>query len=212
MSKTDDLNRFQELIRQLRQGDQQAAFELVKSYESVIRVAVRARLHDPVYNRIFDSMDICQSVMASFFPRAMLGQYDFEEPQQLVALLITMAKSKVSNQIRHYRTQRRNVKRDLSQNDTGAEELTGIQPTPSKVIHAKELMDQIRQRLSKEEQQIVDLRQQGCQWNEVAERMGGTGDARRKQFQRMMKQLTRDLRLDDDLDLLLNEENPNECA
>lgn len=209
---TEEHSGFLELIRRLRQGDQQAAFELVKSYESVIRVAVRARLHDPVYNRIFDSMDICQSVMASFFPRAMLGQYDFEEPQQLVALLITMAKSKVSNQIRHYRTQRRNVKRDLSQNDTGAEELTGLQPTPSKVIHAKELMDQIRQRLSKEEQQIVDLRQQGCQWNEVAERMGGTGDARRKQFQRVMKQLTRDLKLDDDLDPLLNEENPNECA
>lgn len=203
---------FLELIRRLRQGDQQAAFELVKSYESVIRVAVRARLHDPVYNRIFDSMDICQSVMASFFPRAMLGQYDFEEPRQLVALLITMAKSKVSNQIRYYRTQRRNVKRDQSQNDTGAEELTGGQPTPSKVILAKELMEQIRQRLSKEEQQIVELRQQGCQWNEVAERMGGTGDARRKQFQRSLKQLTRDLKLDDDLDLLQNEENPDECA
>lgn len=209
---TEEHSGFLELIRRLRQGDQQAAFELVKSYESVIRVAVRARLHDPVYNRIFDSMDICQSVMASFFPRAMLGQYDFEEPQQLVALLITMAKCKVSNQIRHYRTQRRNVKRDLSQNDTGAEELTGDQPTPSKVIHAKELMDQIRQRLSKEEQQIVELRQQGFQWNEVAERMGGTGDARRKQFQRMMKQLTRDLKLDDDHDPLLNEENPDECA
>jgi RNA polymerase sigma factor (sigma-70 family) len=203
---TEEHSGFLELIRRLRQGDQQAAFELVKSYESVIRVAVRARLHDPVYNRIFDSMDICQSVMASFFPRAMLGQYDFEEPQQLVALLITMAKSKVSNQIRHYRTQRRNVKRDLSQNDTGAEELTGEQPTPSKVIHANELMDQIRQRLTKEEQEIVDLRREGYQWNEVAERLGGTGDARRKQFQRMMKQLARDLKLDVEQEPLTNEE------
>jgi RNA polymerase sigma factor (sigma-70 family) len=209
---TEEQTGFLGLIQRIREGDQQAAFELVKSYESVIRVAVRARLYDPVYNRVFDSMDICQSVMASFFPRAMLGQYDFEEPRQLVALLITMAKSKVSNQIRHYRSQRRNVKRDLSQNETGAEELTGSQPTPSKVIHAKELMDQIRQRLSKEEQHIVELRQLGCQWNEVAERMGGTGDARRKQFQRMMKQLTLDLKLDDDLDPLLNEENPDECA
>lgn len=202
----DDRMNFVKLIQRLRQGDQQAAFELVKSYESVIRVAVRAKLHDPVYNRIFDSMDICQSVMASFFPRAMLGQYDFEEPRQLVALLITMAKSKVSNQIRHYRTQRRNVKRDQSQNDTSAEELTGNQPTPSKVILAKELMEQIRQRLSKEEQQLVELRQQGCQWHEVAERMGGTGDARRKQFQRMMRQLTLDLKLDDHDPLMKEEE------
>lgn len=194
----NDHANFVQLIQCLRQGDERAAYELVKSYESVIRVAIRARLRDPVYNRMFDSMDICQSVMASFFPRAVLGQYDFDEPKQLVALLITVAKSKVSNQIRHFRSQRRDVKRDRSQNDPLAEELTGNQPAPSKIMQARELMELIRARLSMEEQRIVELRQKGYHWNEVAEHLGGTAEGRRKQFQRMMQQLTKDLNLDDD--------------
>lgn len=42
------------------------------------------QVRDPVYNRSFDSMDICQSVMASFFLRAVLGHYHINDSKQLV--------------------------------------------------------------------------------------------------------------------------------
>jgi RNA polymerase sigma-70 factor (ECF subfamily) len=48
---------------------------------------------------VFDSMDICQSVLASFFVRAAAGQYDLQEPGQLIALLFRMARHKLAHQV-----------------------------------------------------------------------------------------------------------------
>src|ERR1700746_726766 len=91
---------FADLLVRVRRGDPDAAFELVRKYESAIRVAVRTRLSDPALRRQFDSMDVCQSVLASFFVRASAGQYDLQEPRQLVALLTRMAQNKLAMRAR----------------------------------------------------------------------------------------------------------------
>src|SRR5882672_7102445 len=87
---------FADLLKRVRGGDSDAASELVRIYESAIRVAVRTRLSDPELRRQFDSMDVCQSVLASFFLRAAAGQYDLHDPEQLVALLTQMARNKLA--------------------------------------------------------------------------------------------------------------------
>ena len=58
-----------DFVLRVRQGDEQAAEELVRRYEAEIRLEVRGwlRLRNPGLRRVFDSMDICQSVLASFF-------------------------------------------------------------------------------------------------------------------------------------------------
>src|SRR5271166_1706119 len=95
---------FPDFIRRIRAGDNQAARELVERYEPVIRCEVRLRLRDPrLYSR-FDWTDICQSVMASFFVRVAVGQYELEGPEQLVRILVSMARNKVAEAARrHYR-------------------------------------------------------------------------------------------------------------
>ena len=87
-------NTFTDFIRRVRAGDAQAAAELVRRYEPLIRREVRLRLEDRRLARAFDSMDVCQSVLASFFVRTAAGQYDLEEPGQLVKLLARMARNK----------------------------------------------------------------------------------------------------------------------
>jgi hypothetical protein len=59
-----------DLVRRVRTGDAEASAELVRRYEPAIRITVRARLTDPGLRGLFDSMDICQSVLANFFMRA----------------------------------------------------------------------------------------------------------------------------------------------
>ena len=98
---------FADLLERVRRGDPDAAFDLVRKYESAIRVAVRTRLSDPKLRRQFDSMDVCQSVLASFFLRAAAGQYDLRDPAQLVALLTKMAHNKFAMRARHEYRQRR---------------------------------------------------------------------------------------------------------
>src|SRR6266404_599838 len=91
---------FRDLLERVRASDQDAARELVQRYEPAIRRAVRFRLSDPRLGRLFDSMDICQSVLASFFVRAAGGQYDLQQPEQLLKLLVTMARNKLARQAR----------------------------------------------------------------------------------------------------------------
>ena len=42
---------------------------------------MRIHLRDVRLRRVLDSTDICQSVLASFFVRAALGQYDLDTPE-----------------------------------------------------------------------------------------------------------------------------------
>jgi RNA polymerase sigma-70 factor (ECF subfamily) len=58
---------FDDFMRRVRSGDEQAAAELVRQFEPLIRREVRYQLRDRRLYRLFDSMDICQSVLASFF-------------------------------------------------------------------------------------------------------------------------------------------------
>jgi hypothetical protein len=94
---------FHDLVRRVRSGDEAAAAELVRHYGETLCRAVRARLTDANLRRLLDSMDICQSVLASFFVRAAAGQYDLDSPGQLVWLLAVMARHKLLRQVERLR-------------------------------------------------------------------------------------------------------------
>src|SRR5215469_3321352 len=151
---------FADFIRRIRAGDDRAAQELVERYEPVIRREVRLRLKDPRLNRRFDWTDVCQSVMASFFVRAASGQYDLEEPGQLLKLLVAMTRNKVANQARLHRAGRRDYRRLESQDPADLEVWAIRQPSPSRVVAGRELLEEFRRRLSEEERALVDLRAQ----------------------------------------------------
>jgi RNA polymerase sigma factor (sigma-70 family) len=186
---------FEELIRRVSSGDEQAAARLVRDFESVVRRVVRARLRDDRARREFDSMDICQSVLATFFVRAATGQYDLKEPDDLVKLLLTMTRNKVAEKMRRQHRLRRDSRRTVG----GVEELAlaGRDPTPSSVVAGKELLEQARQRLSRDERQLVELRGQGLSWEEVAVSLGGTAGARRNQLARALDRVVQELQLDE---------------
>src|SRR5207248_3750064 len=90
---------FAALIARVRAGGKAAAAELVRQYEGEIRRIIRLRLGGPLA-RALDSMDICQSVLGNFFVRAAAGQFDIDEPQQLLKLLVTMARNRLRDHAR----------------------------------------------------------------------------------------------------------------
>src|SRR5580704_16634372 len=123
------VNDLAELLARVRQGDEDAARLLVQRYESAIRVAVRTNLSDPRLRRQFDSLDVCQSVLASFFFHLTSGAYDLSVPAQLSALLAKMAQNKVRMRAREQFRQRRDVRR-LSQVDPENAKIPGFQAGP----------------------------------------------------------------------------------
>ncbi len=193
MSQDD---RFADFIRRIRAGDHTAAEELVRLYEPVVRRVIRHNMSDPRMTRMFDSVDICQSIWTSFFVRVSAGQFDLESPGQLTNLLMAMAKNKLAFQSRRNRFQKRDVRRI---DPTGAplETISDQQPTPSECVSAKELFSKMQSSLTDEERQISELRRAGLAWEAIATTLGGTAQARRMQLDRAADRVTRQLGLGD---------------
>ena len=190
---------FAEYLRRLRAGDEQAAVDLVRHYEPLIRRQIRVRLSDPGLSRVMDSADICQSVLGSFFVRAASGQFDLESPEQLLKLLSTMARNKLAGAARRHRAQRRDGGRIEA---LAVEEfnLPGREATPSRVFAGREMLATVRELLTDEECRLADLRGQGHNWPHIAMEVGGTPDGRRIQLTRALDRVTRQLGLDEDED------------
>ncbi len=184
---------FPDFIRRIRAGDDQAARELVDRYEPVIRCQVRLRLRDPrLYSR-FDWTDICQSVLGSFFVRAAAGQYDLEQPDELLRLLVVMTRNKLANQTRRHRAEMRDCRRLAACDPADLAGRTGA-PSPSRLVAGRELLALVNRRLSEEERLVADLRADGCEWTEIAARLGGTAEARRKQLARAVDRARQQLK------------------
>ncbi|HEY2148493.1 MAG TPA: ECF-type sigma factor [Pirellulales bacterium] len=180
MTHNDD---FSELIGRVCRGDADAACVLVRRYESAIRVAVRTRLSDPALRRQLDSMDVCQSVLASFFIRAATGAYDLDEPRQLVALLTKMAQNKVAMHARSQYRERRDIRR--SRGSVGeSENFVSPAPGPFRHVEGKELLNRALEMMSTETRGIAERRMRGESWSDIASDIGGTPDAKRKQYER----------------------------
>ena len=203
MSTSNDLessefpspSEFVDLIQRVRTGDSEAATEVVRRFEPQIRLKIRAwmRLRGPEYRRVFDSMDVCQPVLANFFARASAGQFDLDKPDQLLGLLLTMARNELNQQARWHRAQRRDIRRDreFSVQTEGLGPL--INQTPSRHAAGAELLREFQGRLSEEERRIAELRAHGSDWAAVAAEVGGTPEGRRKQLARALDRVAQEL-------------------
>src|SRR5687767_7168355 len=185
---------FNDLIGRVRAGDEQAAALVVRRDERGIRREARFLLRAPFLRRSFDSMDICQSVMGSFFLRAALGEYSLDRPEDLVRLLISMTRNKVVDATRRQRAQRRDHRRATS---LDAVDVASPTPGPSVVAEGRELLAEFRNRLTADERRLADMRAHGREWADIAKEVGGTADGRRKQLTRAIARVARDLGLEE---------------
>lgn len=185
---------FAATIERIRCGDSEAAEQLLREYEPLVRRQVRMRLSDTRLSRLYDSMDYSQSVFASFFLRAVDGQFEIHEPQDLLRLLVTMTRNKIADSARKQLSD----KRDGGRSDVDSQVFQAVpsdEESPSQLVSFRELMEQAQQRMNPDECAIAALRRDGLSWDEVAERLGGTAQARRMQFSRALERVAKDLDL-----------------
>lgn len=193
MSETSD---FQDLVRRVREGEMGAAAALVQQYEPMVRRAVRLRMLSPSMRRTMDSMDICQSVLGSFFVRAAMGQYELNTPEDLVKLLVRLARNKVAGVARKHFARKRDARR-VQDSNSAIDRVMDQQETPSKAVEGADLLEHFRMKLSPEERALADQRAQGREWVDIAKDMNESPEALRKRLQRAVDRAARELGLDD---------------
>ncbi len=161
------------------------------------------RAHPPsgrALRRVLDSMDICQSVLASFFIRTALGQYELDSPEQLLHLLTSITRNKLINQAKRLHTKRRDISRVASIGDD-TDRVLDQASDPSEQASAKEILEKVRARLTDDERFLAEQRALGRGWKEIAAEVGGTDVALRKKLTRALDRITSELGLDEELDV-----------
>ena len=185
---------FADFLTRLRRGDDEAACELVRRFEPMIHHAVRQGIKDHRLCLACDPLDICQTVLSSFFARVTTGGYQLERPEHLVGLLLTITRNVLASEARRQRSRRRDVRRIDGAGQELLDRLIDRQPSPCDLVLQEELLDNVHACLTDEECLIAELHDQGLHWGEVAERMGGSGGARRMQLMRALQRVRERLR------------------
>ncbi len=169
IGETDET--FRNLIRRVREGSEEAAWDLVNQYGESIRRAVRRALNEKLRSK-FDSLDFVQIVWNSFFHAR--GKLDrFDHPEELAAYLTTMAKNKVGMEIRRrLMTEKYNIQHEQSLDQLqakGGADMPSRQAAPVDLAIAREQWDRLLQDQPQHYRQIIQLRLQGYTNQQVAD-------------------------------------------
>lgn len=170
---------FRHLMERVRAGDSEAVGELLRNFESEVRIVVRQKLPRRLRVR-YDSMDFVQSVYQSIMIDLRTGPpAHFETPEHVLAYLSTTARNKV---LEIYRRETRTKKYDIQKEVTTVTsngyaepegfEPSGHDPSPSQYAQARDLMDKLTRGKPAVVTRIIELRQQELTFEEISQQVG----------------------------------------
>jgi RNA polymerase sigma factor (sigma-70 family) len=162
---------FASLMEQVRQGSHEAAETLWREYGPCVIHVVRRSLNQSLRPHL-DSQDFAQDVWASFF-RELPDAEKVASPGALVRFLTRMARNKVLEEHRRQHTLRRNVDLDVSHGLflDDDEQIDEREPTPSQVVAAEVLVDELTGGQPPECRRVVQMRREGLTDIEIAARV-----------------------------------------
>ena len=169
---------FDRLIQGLRSGDSRTESWFWERYGPLLEELAGRHLGGNMQRR-FGPDDVAQSACRTFMRRAQLGQYEVPDAASLWRLLSAIALSKVREQARFHRRQRRNVYQETGTDDAVDNEsgdrsdllFVDRQPTPDDAVAFADQFQQLIGSIAPEEREIVELKLQDRSNSEIARQM-----------------------------------------
>jgi RNA polymerase sigma factor (sigma-70 family) len=157
------------LLEKLSSGDAAAAEEVFLTYEPYLRKIVRRRL--PLKLRAkFDSTDIVQSIWVDLLRDFRDGTLHFTDANHLRAFLIRVTRNRFNDR---YRRNRLATEKELPFGRAQGEMLAlSHQPTPSDIVQAEDLWEQLLALCPPAHKDLLRLRREGVPLSEIAARTG----------------------------------------
>lgn len=185
---------FQKRIGLLQAGDQFAVEEFVAQYEPYIRRTLRIRLKQSLLGAAADSVDVCQSVMGGFLLRLFAGEFVLQSEEDLQKLLIGIAKKKFLSLQRRELAEKRSRKLTRSLSDLPEQNCKTSDPVV--LAQIQDLEQALRERLTVEEQELLQRRREGQDWNEIQTDLQIDTVLLRKRLSRALRRVSDELGLD----------------
>lgn len=186
---TPSASDFELLLSAARTGDPGAMEQLVRQYESELRIVARLRLGAALRPHL-DSIDLVQSVHRSLLIGLRDNRFDISSPERLIALALTIVWRKVAKHWRHLKRQQR-----LSGSDDSSSDLVGTllslqsRSDISQEHNRRDQLERLMKELDPIETQLIQLRIEGFSTIEAATTLGVDPDVLRVKLSRLRKRL-----------------------
>lgn len=164
------------LLRRLQDGDETALSALIERYRERLLRVVRIRLGPPGrgLRRVLESSDILQETWKAAL--AGVGDLRVEGDADLLNWLARIATNEIRDQLDRMHTQRRSIEREVSLEDTSAEQQADPSPMPDARAERAELaevLDAGLAELPEHYREVVLLRDYcGADWPTIAAKLG----------------------------------------
>lgn len=188
---------FADLMTRLKTGEDDAAREVFQRYAN--RLMGLARKHLDQRLAVKDAPeDVVQSAYKSFFVRQREGNFEIQNWDSLWGLLTMITVRKCADRAAHYRTEKRDMSREVGQG--GSEPSmpalwqTAIDrdPLPQEAAVLAETVEDLFQSLHDEdERSILELSLQGYTATEISEQLNRAERSVRRLRERIRKRLER---------------------
>ena len=193
MAEPDD--RWDRLIRGLRDGDRAAAHDFWEQYGPLLHAVAEKNLAGGLRRRVGPE-DVVQSACRTFLRRAQQGEFQLADSDGLWRLLCAITLTKIREQTRYHLRQKRGLDQEVHAAPTEAGDQTdwGLRapgPTPAEAAEFADQFQQLLATLDEEERRIVELKLQDCTHEEVATQLGCSERTVRRILKRVQAQLAR---------------------
>ncbi len=184
------------LLEQCRTGSEDAATELYGRYFKRLRALAELRCGASLAHRL-DAEDIVQSVFRTFFRGVKQGFYDVPAGEDLWKLLLVIALNKIRAKGAHHHAAKRDsrVTQTIETNDPAVEQ--SLMRDEFSPVFMNMVLKEALGQLDDRQREMVELRIQGHEVSEIAEKTGRS----KRTVERNLQEIRNRLR-----DLLLSEE------
>jgi RNA polymerase sigma-70 factor (ECF subfamily) len=176
------------LLDRLCAGDPQAAEQVFVAYEPLLRLVVRRHLPERLRAK-FDSADVVQSVWADIVEGFRSAGWHFTSAGHLRAFLVKATRNRLHDAVRRHHVA---LERERPLPEGGDPGLSARQPRPSEVAQADDVWDKLLALCPPDHHDVLRLRRQGLQLNEIAERTGLHEGSVRRILRKLARQLACD--------------------
>src|SRR5262249_679829 len=163
----------QALINLWRQGNEDAARQIVERYIDRLLLLARRRISQPLPPRLH-AQTLLQAVFRTFFVRGKDGQLTFPEQDVLCKLLVRLPLHKTLRQVAFHKAAKRDPGLETDQGEHHRERLMALldgEPTPEATVAFVDQLEHFLSLLQPQERQILEMRLQGYSNDEIAKQL-----------------------------------------
>jgi RNA polymerase sigma-70 factor (ECF subfamily) len=162
------------LVDMFRQGDQDAARQIVDRYLDRMMTLARRRISQRLASRV-DPEDIVQSVFRTFFGRLKEGQFVFDDQDDLCKLLMRITLHKTLRQVAYHKAAKRDPNLEMAHGEHHQEQLLALcdqEPTQEATVAFLDQLEHFLAQLRPQEREILEMRLQGHSNEDISKKLG----------------------------------------